>query len=457
MKQPETLPQAPELESAVLGAMLHENETITRIVPILDPEHFSDPAYAAIYGVIRTMYDANEQIDLFTVVNRCKGVVGLKSHNIADLLANCMQQIGSGAHVVSHACLVKEQYIRRKIIEASLKISSMASDQTIDLSKTLDTFSQLVDQCNDVAVGGITAKPVSKIIDMALSAAEDRCQLRKSGQFTGIPTGLSTLDSLTGGWHASQLIVIAARPAMGKTAFMLHLAKAAARAGVSVCIYSLEMSDVSLTNRLLLSETSIDPDRFRQGELNSDEWKQLEIASATLKDLPIYIDDRPGVSMRMIKARSKILQKRVQCGMILVDYLQLADTGTDRKNANREQEIAQASRQAKIIAKELGVPFVLLSQLSRQVENRPDKMPQLSDLRESGAIEQDADVVGFIYRPAYYGQEQIKTNAYGMIDTDGLGILSIAKQREGKTGRLLFTHNPSLTKFGDYKESSNGS
>ncbi len=393
------LPKALELEAAVLGALINEAETMTQIASILDPEHFSAPTNAAIYGVIRDMYYSNEQIDFYTVVNRCKTVEALKQSKIAVLLSGYTQKVGSGAHATKHALIVKEHYIRRKMIEASFRISSMASNQGTDLAEALDIFSQLAGQCNDVAVSDTTAKPVAKIVETALKHVEKRCSLRQSGQFPGIPTGLSELDRLTGGgWHSSQLIVVAARPAMGKTAFMLHLAKSAARAGVSVCIYSLEMADVSLADRLLLSETSIDPDRFRRGELENDEWQQLEIASATLRELPIYIDDNPTVSMRYIKVRSKLMQKQGKCGMVMVDYLQLADTATDRKNINREQEIAKASRQAKIIAKDLGVLFVLLSQLSRRVEERDDKMPLLSDLRESGAIEQDADVVGFIYR-----------------------------------------------------------
>ncbi len=445
-----SLPKTLELEAAVLGALINEAEMMTQIVSILEPEHFSDPTNVAIYRVMQDMYDANEQIDFYTVVNRCKTVEALKQSKIAVLLSGYTQKVGSGAHAMKHALIVKEHYIRRKMIEASLRISGMASDQGTDLVEALDTFSQLADQCNDVAAGGTTAKPVAKIVETALKHAENRCSLRQSGQFPGIPTGLSELDRLTGGWHSSQLIVIAARPAMGKTAFMLHLAKSAALFGMPVCIYSLEMADVSLADRLLLSETSIDPDRFRRGELESNEWKQLEEASAILQGLPIYIDDNPTVSMRYIKVRSKLMQKRGKCGMVIIDYLQLADTATDRKNSNREQEIANASRQAKIIAKELGVPVILLSQLSRRVEERVDKMPLLSDLRESGAIEQDADVVGFIYRPAYYKQETIKTLSQGEISTKGVGILSIAKQRDGATGMVLFSHNPSLTKLGDY-------
>jgi len=233
---------------------------------------------------------------------------------------------------------------------------------------------------------------------------------------------------------------------------MLHFAKSAALNGTPVCIFSLEMSHVSLSDRLLLSECEVEVNRFRNGDLSGDDWRQLNEASAQLEKLPIHVDDNAVVSMRYIKTRCHILKKQGKCGLIMIDYLQLADTSTKERNRNREQEIAQASRQAKIIAKELDVPVVLLSQLSRECEKRADKQPQLSDLRESGAIEQDADVVGFIFRPAYYGLDRIETLKYGNISTSGLGIINIAKQRDGATGLVAFSHNPSMTKIGDFQE-----
>jgi replicative DNA helicase len=212
------------------------------------------------------------------------------------------------------------------------------------------------------------------------------------------------------------------------------------------------MSDISLANRLLLSECNIDADGFRAGRLTPADWKELEAAAERLGKLPIYVDDRPVVSMRHIKAHSKVMQRRGRCGLILADYLQLVDPATDKKsNRNREQEIAQSSRQAKIIAKELGVPFVLSSQLARNVEGRADKTPQLSDLRESGAIEQDADIVSFIWRPAYYGMKTIEIQGHGTISTEGVGFISVAKQRDGATGTVPFRHNLSMTKITDYR------
>ena len=316
----------------------------------------------------------------------------------------------------------------------------------------LDESNKLIDKINALSCGSSAGQSLRDSLTESLKLAEQRQAAYLEGLPTGIPTGISDLNRLTGGWRGSQLIILAARPAMGKTALMLHFAKSAALNETPVCIFSLEMSHVSLSDRLLLSECEVEVNRFRDGDLSGEDWRQLNEASARLEKLPIHVDDNAVVSMRYIKTRCHILKKQGKCGLIMIDYLQLADTSTKERNRNREQEIAQASRQAKIIAKELDVPVVLLSQLSRECEKRADKQPQLSDLRESGAIEQDADVVGFIFRPAYYGLDRIETLKYGNISTSGLGIINIAKQRDGATGLVAFSHNPSMTKIGDFQE-----
>lgn len=446
-------PSAVQFEETVLGAIINEPEQLAEVVSTLDPDCFFDAVNGHIYSIIRDMYDRNEQIDLFTVSQKCNAIPELKQMKIAVKLAGLTQKVGSGAHLVSHAAIVKDQYVRRNMILSARQVLAKAYDDSEDVSDALEYFSKQADSANELAAGGAMAHHIGKSLSAALKQAEKRQVLAGAGKASGITTGLADLDRMTGGWQPAQLIVLAARPSMGKTALALHLAKAAACSGVPVCIYSLEMSDISLANRLLLSECKVEVDRFRTGNLDPNDWKELEAGAGRLEKLPIYVDDNPMASMRYIKAHSKIMQKRGKCGLILVDYLQLADTAADKKNRNREQEIAQASRQAKIVAKELGVPFILLSQLSRNVEGRADKLPVLSDLRESGAIEQDADIVSFIYRPAYYKQDRIDTRSHGNISTDGLGILSIAKQRDGATGMVLFQHNPAMTKIADYAPS----
>jgi replicative DNA helicase len=238
---------------------------------------------------------------------------------------------------------------------------------------------------------------------------------------------------------------------MGKTSVALNCAKAAAEANVPVCFYSLEMSDDRLTDNLLLSLCDVDKDRFKNGLMSPEDWTELTEAKLKLNKLPIYIDPNPSVSMRYVKANSRVMHRKGKCGIIFIDYLQLADVGLEERNRNREQEIAQASRQAKIIAKELNVPVVLLSQLNRAVESRTNRKPQLSDLRESGAIEQDADLVAFIYRPEYYG---FKEDEQGK-SLIGVGKIIISKHRNGSCEDVRFSYNESMTHITDYIENNN--
>jgi replicative DNA helicase len=302
------------------------------------------------------------------------------------------------------------------------------------------------------AIGDSGARHVSKSLADALTAAETRQTLRQSGKTTGIPTGIASLDRLTGGgWQPGQLVILAARPAAGKSAVALSMAKAAAMNGTPVLFMSLEMGDVSLADRLLLSECDIDADDFRAGHLTPADWRKLDEAAAKLQGLPIHIDPSPMVSMRKIRSRAKTMHRRGKCSSLFIDYLQLIDCQSDKKGRNREQEVSEVSRQAKLLANELQIPVILLSQLNRAVESRADKTPLLSDLRESGAIEQDADIVAFIHRPAYYNVEQIPTRSYGTISAEGVGILTIAKQRNGAVGTVLFSHNESLTRVTDYR------
>ena len=445
------IPQADKLEQTVLGALLMEPGYLPEVVTELTPDSFYDPFNAKVYGVIRTMYDSGEQIDLFTVSQRCKRDKELAGENVVAKLSGYTMLVGSGAGVVAHARIVREKYLSRQMIAVATKVLGCIQEEG-DISGIIDEFNAGMDRISMAIAGGRGAKHIGELLEESLRDAERRQVLAKEGKTPGVPTGLSRLDELTTGWHGGELIVLAARPGMGKTAFMLHSARTAAQAGYPPCIYSLEMSGTSIADRLLLSECNVDPDAYRSGRMDAEDWREVERATGELGKLPIYIDDNPVVSMRYIRSHAKVMKKRNKCGIIFIDYLQLADTTTDQRNRNREQEIAQASRQAKIIAKELDVPVVLLSQLSRKCEERGGayKMPMLSDLRESGAIEQDADVVGFIFRPAYYGITEWPTSL-GNVSTHEFGIINIAKQRNGGTEEVAFRHNYSMTKIVDYK------
>jgi len=243
---------------------------------------------------------------------------------------------------------------------------------------------------------------------------------------------------------------LAGRPGMGKSATMLHFARAAAASGVPVCVYSLEMPAGQLAGRMLVGSSGVDSGAFRTGNVDGAGWTKIEKAGATLSGMPVYLNDSANITMGAIRSQCKAMHRRGRCGMVIIDYLQLLDTTTRNANSTREREIAAASRSAKLLAKELDVPVILLSQLSRKVEERADKTPLLSDLRESGAIEQDADMVLFLDRPAMYGAQTIDTNRYGLISSDGVGIMHVTKNREGATGRIYFRHNKSLTRITDY-------
>lgn len=447
-----TIPQAVELEQSVIGTLIMEPDRLTEVVGILSPESFCDDRNSFIYKTLIEMFDQNTPVDLYNVGKRCNGSPLFKGRAGTLYASECTCKVGSGVNLLFQTQIIQQCYIARLLKNAGSRIYSLASNNTADVADVLDESNKLIDKINALSCGSSEGLSLRDSLTESLKLAEQRQAAYLGGSPTGIPTGISDLNRLTGGWRGSQLIILAARPAMGKTALMLHFAKSAALNGTPVCIFSLEMSHVSLSDRLLLSECEVEVNRFRNGDLSGDDWRQLNEASAQLEKLPIHVDDNAVVSMRYIKTRCHILKKQGKCGLIMIDYLQLADTSTKERNRNREQEIAQASRQAKIIAKELDVPVVLLSQLSRECEKRADKQPQLSDLRESGAIEQDADVVGFIFRPAYYGLDRIETLKYGNISTSGLGIINIAKQRDGATGLVAFSHNPSMTKIGDFQE-----
>ena len=447
-----TIPQAVELEQSVIGTLIMEPDRLTEVVGMLSPESFCDGRNSFIYQTLIEMFDQNTPVDLYNVGKRCDGSSLFGGRTGTLYASECTCKVGSGVNLLFQAQIIQQRYIARLLMYAGSKISTLAGDDTKDVADVLDESNKLIDKINALSCGSSAGQSLRDSLTESLKLAEQRQAAYLGGLPTGIPTGISDLNRLTGGWRGSQLIILAARPAMGKTALMLHFAKSAALNGTPVCIFSLEMSHVSLSDRLLLSECEVEVNRFRNGDLSGDDWRQLNEASAQLEKLPIHVDDNAVVSMRYIKTRCHILKKQGKCGLIMIDYLQLADTSTKERNRNREQEIAQASRQAKIIAKELDVPVVLLSQLSRECEKRADKQPQLSDLRESGAIEQDADVVGFIFRPAYYGLDKIETLKYGNISTSGLGIINIAKQRDGATGLVAFSHNPSRTKIGDFQE-----
>lgn len=442
-------PMAIELEQIVLGSLMLEKSIVPEIINLLTADVFYKEAHQVIFDAIVDMYNHNQPIDIVTVTN---WLIKKKTIDITGgplYITQLTSRIASTANVESHAAILIQKYIAREIIRVSTEAIRDAYDDNEDAFDQLANVDKSISTISEFSARGGTMVHISSITPKSIESAERREIMSREGKISGIPTGLHELDKATGGLQNSELIVVAARPGMGKTSVMLHLAKYAAKSGQPVCIYSLEMQDERLSDNLLLSMCNVDKDKFKNGFLSSKDWVELKEAQKELDRLPVYIDPKPSVTMRYIRSNASVLKKKGKCGMVLIDYLGLIDLSSDEKNRNREQEVAKASRTAKLIAKELNIPVVLLSQLSRSVENRSssDKIPQLSDLRESGAIEQDADMVIFIYRPEYYGITEDEDGS----DLRGVGKLIIAKNRNGPLTNVKFRHNPSMTHIYDYE------
>lgn len=440
-------PQDAELEEIILGSCLIESKAITLIADILRPEAFYNEKNLEIYATLQSMYRNGQKIDIITVKEEFARRGKLEFIGGPYTLAHISGRVASSAHLEYHARILKQKYIRRETILGFHKLLALAADETTDIDDTLADAHTLLDRLENECGTTEHLRSMLQLMDDTIKQIEARISSNKNG-ITGLPTGFSDLDRLTCGWQPGDEVVIAARPAVGKTSFTLHLARAAASAGYHIAIFSLEMLGERLGDRwLLAATTNVNPDNVRSGQLTPSEQRQLHEAAAELSRLPIHIDDNPSVSMDYVRSSAKLLQSKGECDGVIIDYLQLCDMKSDRNNRNREQEVAQASRKAKMLAKELNIPVILLSQLNRNVEGRPDSRPSLSDLRESGAIEQDADLVLMLSRPALSGRDTDRKSTY---PTEGLGVIDIVKHRNGTTKELYFRHDPSMTKLEDY-------
>lgn len=419
-------PQSVDLEKAVLGAMMLEKNAVTDTIDILMQESFYDPKHQYIFGAIKELFGSSKPIDILTVTDKLKQNGELEAAGGAVYISQLTNRIASTAHVEYHARVIAEKYIKRELIRMSSEVMKEAFDDTNDV---FDVLNKAEGDLFKIAENNM-GKSVDVMQNVVREAIEE---IEKASQNTdgisGIPTGFFGLDKLTAGWQRSDMIVLAARPAMGKTAFVLSMARnTAVDFGQGVAIFSLEMSSVQLVKRLISSETRLPAEKLRKGDLRDDEFQQLHSRITKLSTAPIYIDDTPGISVFDLRAKCRRLKMQYDIQIVIIDYLQLMTAGGSKGQGNREQEISTISRSIKEIAKELNVPVIALSQLSRSVEQRGgDKRPVLSDLRESGAIEQDADIVSFIYRPEYYGflqDEEGNSNA-------GVGEIIVAKHRNG--------------------------
>lgn len=432
------------LERAVLGALLLESDKLPILEEIIEIWCFSDPLNGKVWELIQSVKQKSQKIDLFTVATEAK-----KSGSEVSMsyLASLTNGIGSGAAAEQHARQLRELATLRRLVTFGMEATAKAAEGETAPADLIDSLHTQLDSLSIGAGIKNASKHISEVVTQCITELENRQRMAESGQTVGVPTGLSSLDEATAGWQGGQLVVLAGRPAMGKSAVMLHFANAAANAGRTVCIYSLEMPDTQLVGRILVGDAGVNNTAYRLGRLNSEEWQKIEVAGSELAKRKIHLNGTAQITMREISQEAKMMHRKGKCDVLMIDYLQLV--GANTRNQTREREIAEMSRQAKVLAKSLNIPVILLSQLSRKVEERADRTPQLSDLRESGAIEQDADVVIFIDRPEVYGKEIISTN-FGEISTARCGRLIVAKNREGMIGDCWFRHNGQMTRIWDY-------
>ena len=433
-------PQAQEMEQAVLGAMLIDRRAIGRAIVILDPDCFYHQAHNQIYEAILGLYENNEAVDQLTLAEELRKRDQLDGVGGRVYLATLATQVASAANIDYHARIVLEKALSRKLIETSAQMAEQAYEGHRDIHEVIDLAAQRIFALSERGLSQGFAK-LDSVLDETVEHME-RVH-RQDSAVSGVETGYQNLNDLTSGLQKGELVILAARPSVGKTALGLCIARnAAMEAGVGVGIFSLEMSNMQLAQRLLSIETRLDLHKMRAGRLREEDWMNLTRNISRLAQAPIYIDDSPGITVLEARAKARRLQREHGVGLIVVDYLQLMSGG--QQFNSREQEISHISRGLKALAKELNLPVLALAQLSRAVESRTDRRPQLSDLRESGSIEQDADLVMFIYRPEVY---DLKGPDGGSLE--GFAEIIIGKQRNGPVGNVKMTWNAECATFED--------
>jgi len=436
-------PQNIEAEQAVLGAILLDSLALISVMEILRPEDFYRESHQRIYESMIDLNGENHPIDLITLTTRLQEKHHLSEVGGVQYLTELASSVPTAANVQYYAKIVEEKAMLRKLIRTATEIVQGGYAGADDVQELLgEAERRILEISNRTSSTGFVA-----IRDVLMEVFE-RVEFlyTQRGQTTGIPSGFPDLDKMTSGFQRSDLIIVAARPSVGKTAFALNVAQnVAVRAKETVAIFSLEMSAAQLVQRIICAEANVDAGRLRNGTLEGDDWEKLTMAIGTLSEAEIYIDDTPGITVAEIRAKCRRLKKEKGLGMILIDYLQLI-SGRGKPGENRQQEVSEISRTLKHIARELEVPVIALSQLSRGVEQRQDKRPMMSDLRESGSIEQDADIVAFLYRDDYYDKETEKKNIIEII---------IAKQRNGPVGTVELVFLKNFNKFVSLDKSHN--
>jgi len=429
-------PQNLEAEVSVLGGVLLDNEALNRVLEVMKEGDFYRESHRKIFSAILDLYEKSEPVDLITLTEALKKRDALESVGGVEYLNSLVNSVPTAANISYYAKIVKEKAILRKLINRSTDIISQVYGVSGDVDDFLDQAERSIFEISEdrVRPSFYSLKDIIKSSFKTIERLYEKRQL-----ITGVPTGFTKLDELTSGLQPSDLIIVAGRPSMGKTALALDIAAhAAVEGGIPSAIFSLEMAKEQLALRMLCSEAKVDAHRLRGGFLSESDWPKLTRAAGSLSEAPIFIDDTPGLSALEMRAKSRRMKAEHNLGLVVVDYLQLMRGRAD--SDTREQEISDISRSLKALAKELTVPVIAISQLNRRVEERGDKRPQLSDLRESGAIEQDADVIIFLYRDEVYNRSEDNPNK-------GKAEIIIGKQRNGPTDKFELAFLDKFTCF----------
>jgi replicative DNA helicase len=428
-------PQNLDAEKSLLGAVLIDEETLADISEHVTPKDFYEKSHGIIYGAMMRLYERHKPVDLLTLTDELKRKKELELIGGSAYLTELTNYVPTAAHAEAYAELVAQKAVRRRLIKASGEISELGYDEETTTQELLEKAEAELFSVSDQSL-----KQDLVSIETILTESFDRMEElhRNKGALRGIRTGYRDLDNMTAGLQRSDLIILAARPAMGKTTLVTNLAyNVATVAKQPVLFFSLEMSKEQLVDRMLADSSGVDAWNIRTGNLSDEDFGKLSEAMGELAEAPIFIDDTPGLSVLEMRTKARRAMHENPLGLIIIDYLQLMQ-GSGRDGGNRVQEVSEISRGLKLIARELNVPVIALSQLSRSVEARSPQIPQLADLRESGSIEQDADIVMFIYREAYYNPETERENITDLI---------IAKHRNGPTGKVELYFHPERLRF----------
>lgn len=442
-------PRDTDLEEVVIGALMLEKDAYMNVCDTLTPDAFYDPRNAKIYDAISTLGFSQQPIDMMTVTEQLRQNGELENIGGAVRIAELTSRVLSAANIEFHAKIIAQKHLARRLISFASKIETDAFDESNDVDDLLQAAEGKLFEISQMHL----KREVTQI-DPVLNLAIEQIQTAANAEsgLSGLQTGYDGLDKMTSGWQNSDLIIIAARPAMGKTAFVLSMAKnMAVDYNTPIAIFSLEMANVQLVKRLISNVADLEGEKIKSGKLSNDEWDRLNSRLRGVYSAPLYLDETPGLSITELRTKARRLVREHGVKLIMIDYLQLMNA-TGMKLGSREQEVSMISRSLKALAKELNIPIIALSQLNRSTETREDKRPILSDLRESGAIEQDADMVCFIHRPEYYTKSG--QDAEGN-DIRGMAELIIAKHRSGAVGDVKLRFVSKFARFENWEEGYN--